>query len=217
VNSPRVRTWQVESEPWLPDGDGERFSGYGVMGLPFASGHVLALRRFPASSIGPAYTAVWHRDPTGRWTVYTDVDPRLACRRYLGNTLTASRRTEIGLRWTGAWSFVVEVPATGLIWQVRLAETGTTRLLNAISGAVPAWVMKRPSLVGAFGAIAGALLGTDSLALTGRMPHRQRFRFVPRRFVAAAPLLMVLTLAFPVHSSLRLASATSRCRSAVSL
>ena len=24
MNSPRVRTWQIESEPWLPDGDGAR-------------------------------------------------------------------------------------------------------------------------------------------------------------------------------------------------
>jgi DNA-binding transcriptional ArsR family regulator len=27
------------------------------MGLPFVSGRVLALRRFPASSVGPAYTS----------------------------------------------------------------------------------------------------------------------------------------------------------------
>jgi hypothetical protein len=51
----------------LPAGGGERFAGYGVMGLPFRSGHVLAMRRFPASSIGPACTSVWHRSPDGRW------------------------------------------------------------------------------------------------------------------------------------------------------
>jgi hypothetical protein len=39
----------------------ERFAGYGVMGLPFRSGHYLALRHFPASSIGPGFRAVWHR------------------------------------------------------------------------------------------------------------------------------------------------------------
>ena len=44
----------------LPSGGEERFAGYGVMGLPFASGHVLAMRRFPASSIGPGYSSVWH-------------------------------------------------------------------------------------------------------------------------------------------------------------
>ena len=30
----------------IPDGSGDRFSGYAVIGLPFSSGHVLALRRF---------------------------------------------------------------------------------------------------------------------------------------------------------------------------
>lgn len=50
---------EAEDTDQLPPGDEERFAGYGVMGLPFASGHVLAMRRFPSSSIGPAYTSVW--------------------------------------------------------------------------------------------------------------------------------------------------------------
>lgn len=49
--------------PGLQGGPEERFAGYGVMGLPSRSGHYLALRHFPASSIGPGYRAVWHRDP----------------------------------------------------------------------------------------------------------------------------------------------------------
>jgi hypothetical protein len=36
----------------IPDDIGDRFSGYAVIGLPFSSGHVLALRRFEASSVG---------------------------------------------------------------------------------------------------------------------------------------------------------------------
>jgi hypothetical protein len=31
----------------------ERFSGYALMSLPFSSGYVLGLRRFPVTSIGP--------------------------------------------------------------------------------------------------------------------------------------------------------------------
>ena len=68
----------------MPEGEGERFFGYAVIGLPFDSGHVLSLRRFPASSIGPGYTSVWHRDPEGRWTFYQDALPELACSRYFG-------------------------------------------------------------------------------------------------------------------------------------
>ena len=50
---PRELVADLEAAPSLPAGSEERFNGYGVMGLPFASGHVLAMRRFPASSIGP--------------------------------------------------------------------------------------------------------------------------------------------------------------------
>lgn len=38
----------------LPSGDDERVIGFGVMGLPFASGHYLAFRDFPATSFPPS-------------------------------------------------------------------------------------------------------------------------------------------------------------------
>jgi hypothetical protein len=44
----------------LPLGDCERVSGYRVMGLPFASGHVIELRRWTASSVGDKFTSIWH-------------------------------------------------------------------------------------------------------------------------------------------------------------
>lgn len=40
----------VEAAASLPAGAEERFKGYGVMGQPFRSGDVVAMRRFPASS-----------------------------------------------------------------------------------------------------------------------------------------------------------------------
>ena len=56
-------------------------------GVSFASGHVLALRCFPASSIGPGYTSLWHRDPDGRWTFYATVPPAQSCARYFGRDI----------------------------------------------------------------------------------------------------------------------------------
>ena len=53
----------IERHASLAPGTEDRFTGYAVIGLPFRSGHVLSLRRFPASSVGPGYTSVWHRDP----------------------------------------------------------------------------------------------------------------------------------------------------------
>ena len=52
MREPAELVQEVERHPEPPPGSGERFAGYGVMGLPFRSGHVLALRRSPASSIG---------------------------------------------------------------------------------------------------------------------------------------------------------------------
>jgi hypothetical protein len=180
MSSPRHEIWQIETESWLPNGDAERFAGYAVMGLPFASGHVLALRRYPASSIGPGYTSVWHRDPAGHWTFYSDVDPPLACCRYFGDPLARPQQTEIALRWVGAWSLAVELPDVELIWHLRLAETVATRCMSATWSALPSWVWGRPSLVGTMGRFAGLILGAGKLGLTGRTPNRQRFLEMPR-------------------------------------
>jgi hypothetical protein len=68
MREPAAIVQDLERHSDLPPGSEERFFGYGVMGLPFRSGHVLGLRRFPASSIGPGYRSVWHRDPNGGWT-----------------------------------------------------------------------------------------------------------------------------------------------------
>jgi hypothetical protein len=94
-----VQAAAIEQHARLPLGTGERFTGYGVMGLPFASGHVLAMRRFPASSIGPAYTSVWHRDPAGRCDFWQNQPGDQACsatsaRRWPGRAGRTSN-------WTG--------------------------------------------------------------------------------------------------------------------
>ena len=63
--------------------------GWGVFALPFDSGHVLALRVFPANDFSP-YRAVWHRDPNDRWSIHVD-GPRLdtACPRYFARPATS--------------------------------------------------------------------------------------------------------------------------------
>jgi len=85
---PKELVDRLEQGAELPSGNEERFAGYGVMGVPFTSGDLLAMRRFPASSLGQGYTSVWHRDPQGRWTFYSDVPPQLACSRYFGSAIS---------------------------------------------------------------------------------------------------------------------------------
>src|SRR5215217_2031268 len=94
---PRRLAEELETAAPLPQGTEERFNGYGVMGLPFRSGHVLALRRFPASSVGPGYTSVWHRNPAGDWVFYANVAPRQACTRFFGATVMDAVQTDITL------------------------------------------------------------------------------------------------------------------------
>lgn len=46
---PRTISQGIERNGSVPRGTEDRFAGYAIIGLPFASGHVLSLRRFPAS------------------------------------------------------------------------------------------------------------------------------------------------------------------------
>jgi hypothetical protein len=77
---PKTIVQDIEQNGSVPAGIEGRFAGYAVIGLPFASGYVLSLRLFPASSVRPGYTSVWHRDPEGCWTLYSTVAPNTDAR-----------------------------------------------------------------------------------------------------------------------------------------
>ena len=178
---PRDVVAALERAPRLPDGEEVRFHGYGVMELPLASGHVLGLRRFPASSIGPAYTSVWHRDPLGRWTFYADVAPELSCAHFFGAAISAAVVDRITVTWTGPRSFTVVVDRAGLAWAVHLRATASSRLLNATAGALPETLWRSGRALAALGAVAGRALDLGQLRLSGRTPNGHRFRVAPRR------------------------------------
>jgi hypothetical protein len=128
MNDPRDLVAAIEASPQLPAGSGERFGGYGVMGLPFGSGHILALRRFPASSLGPGYRSVWHRDPLGRWTFFQDVAPVYACSRYFGPAIAEATPATIDIDWEGPTQFSVTVTdaTRRLHWSVGLTTSAIT-------------------------------------------------------------------------------------------
>src|SRR6185295_14938571 len=97
--NPRQITEQIEREQVLIKGPGERFSGFAIMGVSFSSGYVLAMRRFPKSSLGKGYTSVWLRDPMGKWTFYQDRPAEFACSRYYGKVLSRIVQTKIEIDW----------------------------------------------------------------------------------------------------------------------
>ena len=115
-----------------------RLDSWPVIGVPFASGDLLAMRRFPASSVGPGYTSLWHRSPSGRWTFYQDQEPLVACPRAFGPEIDEAVVTDIALEWTAADEFVIEfADPVRLRWTVRLAATPVTRMLSAVVSVIP--------------------------------------------------------------------------------
>ena len=163
----------LERHSELPPGSEERFFGYGVMGLPFRSGHVLGLRRFPASSIGPGYRSLWHRDPDGRWTFYQDQPAELACTRYFGDDVDEVRPGPIRIDWTGPRR--IEVRAGDLEWTMEVASTPVTRILNGTGSLLPAPAWRSPAVLAVMARVAGVALRAGRVRLVGRTPNGQRF------------------------------------------
>jgi hypothetical protein len=183
---PRALADLVEIDPQLPAGMEERFSGYGVMGLPFASGHVLAMRRFPASSVGYGYTSVWHRAPDGRWTFWSDVDPDASCTRFFGEAVAEVGIRPIRIAWRGSHALRVTVGDGIVDWWMRLRATPATVALNVLAGALPGGLWKRAAFLRATGWAAGRVLGVGRVGLVGRTPNGQRFRANPLRIWTVA-------------------------------
>jgi hypothetical protein len=165
----------LERRSELPPGSEERFFGYGVMGLPFRSGHVLGLRRFPASSIGPAYRSVWHRDPHDRWTFYQDQPADLACTRYFGSAVDDVREGPIRIDWTGPRGFQVRAGDGELEWAVEVGTTPVTRLINGVSSVLPPRAWRSRPVLDVMSRVAGVALRAGRVRLTGRAPNGQRF------------------------------------------
>jgi hypothetical protein len=178
--TPHAAVNAIERDPSLPNGPGDAFAGHGVIGLPFRSGHVLALRRFCASSLGPPYTSVWHRDPAGRWTFYSTVAPDCSCARYFGGQVDRNVVTPIDLGWATPWALRVRI-GMELRWQLTLRPSPMTRLLKTKNQLIPERARRMPVVHRGTGLAADAASGTARMTLTGRTPNGHRLRMNPSR------------------------------------
>lgn len=184
ANTPRAVADDAEAAPWLPPGDGERISGYGVMGLSFASGDYLALRNMTAASFGAGYRALWHRGPEGDWTVYSTADPEHSCERYIGAACGhPSVRAEIAVEWLDDQTLRVRI-GDMLDWTVAIGQSLVTRMMTAMGLAMPMWLWTNSAFLALMGRIAGPMLGVGKVRLAGDMPNRQRFTAAPVRIWA---------------------------------
>lgn len=171
----------VEENPVLPPGDCERVSGYGVMGLPFRSGHVLGLRRWTASSVGDRFTSIWHRDPDGRWTFYESVSCDIACSRYFGADVDRAVVVPIEVQWQGPSRLHVRTGDGAVDWTLEIGASFVTRAMSTMGSVMPlSWWRSRPVLLG-MGAVAGRALGVGTVRLTGLTSNDQYFDANPMR------------------------------------
>jgi hypothetical protein len=176
MKAPSELARQAENDPRLPRGPGERLAGYGVMGLPFASGHVMGLRRWTASSVGVGFTSVWHRNPAGRWTFYESAGAEAACARYFGAGTDRVHVEPIELAWTGERRLTICTTASEHVnWTVELGATPGTRLMCLAGAMVPSRAWRSAPVLGALGAVAGRMLGVGTVRLTGETSNGQQF------------------------------------------
>ncbi len=178
--TPRDAVATLTANPRLIDGLDERFTGYGVMGLPFASGHYLALRAFAATSVGPPYQAVWHRSPRGRWEIFTTVAPELSCPRYFGSEAPGRRVPAIDVTWLDDWTLVVTM-GDRLVWRLELGSTPATRTMSAMGGAMPDGAWNSAVVLGPMGPIAAAFLRAGRMRLHGVTPNGPLYKAAPQQ------------------------------------
>ena len=148
------------------------------MGMPFASGHYLALRDMVASSVGPAYRAIWHRDPKGRWTIHTAGAPDLSCPRYFGSATDVEQVPRIDVSWDGDYEFTVSLHGV-LTWRIELAATPATRTMTAMGGAMPAVAWTSTAVLASMGPMARTMLRSGRVRLHGSTPNGPRFKAAP--------------------------------------
>jgi hypothetical protein len=176
--NPRDASLELQRNPILWPGSDERSTGYGVMGLPFASGHYLALRDMAATSIGPSYRSVWHRAPNGQWTFLANAAPELSCARYFASDSAQTLHTKIEIHWDGPYSLRVRVPDL-LEWRLELASTPATLLMSALGRRLPAAAGRGESFRRMMARVAGPMLRAGRMGMAGTTPNGQRFAAAP--------------------------------------
>jgi hypothetical protein len=169
------------ANPMLPPGDDERFVGFGIMGLPFANGHYLAMRQFPATTFAPPYISVWHRDPSCNWTFYATTPGQQSCARYFSSaTPNDAVQCDIDVSWTGLWSVRIDIPDV-LHWTVDLEATRATRVMNRIGGRLSESAWNDPRKLRRMDRVASRTLGVGDVRLTGRAPNGQCYAMAPKQ------------------------------------
>jgi hypothetical protein len=156
-------------------GTGEWYTGYAAPGVAFQSGDVLALRRFPVTSSGAAYTSVWHRNPGGRWALYIDVAGQ-GCARHFAPALDEVIVAPIRIEWTGPRGVSIAIDGgRRLTWSLLMRSSPLTRTFNRVAPHLAPVFARRPGLLPVLGVVARVALRAGPLHLTGCTPSGADF------------------------------------------
>jgi hypothetical protein len=171
----------VENNGILPIGNEERFNGFGVMGVTFESGHVLALRRFSQSSVGNAYTSVWHRTPYGYWTFYADIKPEQSCSRFFGKGINKAVVTPINISVQEDNKICICIDEHRLKWEFVIASSLKVNLMNTMSLFIPDTLWKNKTFLSVLAKVASITFHLGNINLFGTSPNGQQFIANPYR------------------------------------
>jgi len=189
MSEPRDIAEEYEKEISLPSTKYETFAGYGIIGLPFSSGHVLALRRFPLTSIGPGYTSIWHRDPEGKWIIVHDMPAMQSCPRFFGSALERTVQSPITVTWTGPRDLRVKTEGEYKVdWKVSLNLTVSVWFMNIVGGLIPGPLWRTETFLSLMGRLGRVVVGAGRMNLVFRTPNGQKLMATPKHL-------------WPVHSS----------------
>jgi hypothetical protein len=159
----------------------EYVRGWGVFGLPFDSGHVLALRVFPENDFSP-YRTLWHRSPDGDWSIYVNgTHLETACPRYYGPACKRTAFARIDIDWPGPASLRVTMDAPSLDWTLVASETPVLRVLNAVSPLMPSWTWGSGAPLRARELLAEHVLHLGDIRLSGTMPSGHAGILMPQQ------------------------------------
>ncbi|MGA7913215.1 MAG: hypothetical protein WCC30_16935 [Candidatus Dormiibacterota bacterium] len=162
--------------PWAGH---EHVKGWAVFGLPFDSGHVLALRVLPQSNVTP-YRSLYHRNPQGNWALYVDGPKACACTRYYGSACELTGYTRLRVEWTGLATVHITLNEPAVDWTFTATSDWRLGLMNTINAALPMASWRSRSLLRAR-ELAARALGLGDLRLRTVTPSGHVGTFMPER------------------------------------
>lgn len=180
MTDPRTAEGQTFELP-RPTGEDERLVGSAVMGLPFASGHYLAMRNWAATSFAPPYRAVFHRTPEGRWTIWSNAEPQNGCGRFWSAAVHAIDVVDIRIDWQGPNDLAIEIPEVDFRWDLCIDSSPTTGMMSSMATVLPDAAWESDAILKLMGGFAGPFLGIGKVNMAGYLPNGQHFQMAPRK------------------------------------